>query len=57
MGGVRGVPNPIRQLVETQLGGTAGVQTAIWIQVVSSITSRSPYWHRRSDAAWWPLQL
>jgi hypothetical protein len=29
MGGVRGVPNPIRQLVETQLGGTAGVQTAL----------------------------
>jgi hypothetical protein len=26
MGGIRGAPNPIRQLVEAQLGCTAGVQ-------------------------------
>src|SRR5829696_171986 len=26
MGGIRGVPNPIRQVVETQLGWTAGLQ-------------------------------
>jgi hypothetical protein len=26
MGGIRGAPNPIRQVVETQLACTAGVQ-------------------------------